>query len=346
MSTFSKCESSTYPIRTLFVDSPEPGDGLLAKSLLWPDRERHKRTTFAVAVCAELFVLAAITGHNSIAMVLGSGCAWGLWWQYRRETSMASEGDRSSRRRRRPAGMLLLLGITITVWTWYLWPVRRHLLPGAGNRSHARNRTSASQRDLSWEGVILWPTLPRKANLPPPPRPHLQSTSAGRMTKPLIIPFSGAYWFFKAPAEAPGARAHVAHESPTGVIIRSSDWHRLMMEAHQELGAPIELSCCRAIELAIRNGDSRPGRIDIAMKLIDSSTKQSENLGSRLVLSSMMPNLSMDRPAVDEVLHYRIPASPHIRQFDQIQIVFEPSQERSFGGVQIAIQEFRLLPEY
>ena len=153
MSTFSKCESSAYPIRTLFVDSPEPGDGLLAKSLLWPDRERHKRTTFAIAVCAELFVLAAITGHSPIAMILGSGCAWGLWWQYRRETSMASEGDRSSRGRRWPAGMLLLLGITITVWTWYLWPVRRHLPPGAGNRSHARNRTSASQRDLSWRAL-------------------------------------------------------------------------------------------------------------------------------------------------------------------------------------------------
>jgi hypothetical protein len=166
------------------------------------------------------------------------------------------------------------------------------------------------------------------------------------MTKPLVIPFSGAYWFFKAPASAPSAKAHVVSGNPTAVIIRSTDWNRLMMEAHQELSAPIELSCCRAIEVAIHNADSRPGRIEIAMKLIDSSTRQTEDLGSRVVMSSTAANLSIDRPAIDEVLQYRVPVNSHIHKFDQIQVVFETSRERSFGGTQIAIKEFKLLPAY
>jgi hypothetical protein len=90
----------------------------------------------------------------------------------------------------------------------------------------------------------------------------------------------------------------------------------------------------------------RPGGIDIALKLIDSSTARSENLGLRPVVSNLASEFRLDRPPIDEVLRYRIPANTLIRQFDQIEIVFEPSPERSLGGEQIAIREFRLLPEY
>ena len=346
MLSFSGCDTSAYRIRALsLADATRPGEDLLLKGLLPQDSERRRWMECSIAVCAEASALAGITGHGSIAMILCSGCLWALWWHYRKETSTGGDCDLSQHDRRSLTSMLLVYAILIAGWAWYLWPAKGNAM-GAGKISHARTRRPLTQHETSWDGIILWPNPPRKAKIDPPPMPHSSSMSVGRITKPLVIPFSGAYWFFKSPATAPSAKAHVAHGNPTAVIIRSSDWHRLEMEANQGLSVPIDLRCCRAIELAIRNGDSRPGRINIAMRLIDSSAARSENLGSRPVSSSMASELLMDRPPIDEVLQYRIAANPHIRQFDQIQIVFEPSPGRSLGGEQIAIREFRFLPKY
>jgi len=120
------------------------------------------------------------------------------------------------------------------------------------------------------------------------------------------------------------------------------------MEAHQRLSPPIDLRCCRELDLSILNADDRPGTIRIAVELVDSSSPhvQSEDLGVRPVRSSMPPEFSLNRRPVDEVLKFPIPPNPAIRQFDEIEVIFLPSKERSLGGAQIAIRSFQLLPSW
>lgn len=136
----------------------------------------------------------------------------------------------------------------------------------------------------------------------PPPRGPL--ARAAPLSKPLLIPFDGMYWYLRSPAKAPGRHAHVAHGSPARVDIHSADWHPLVMEAHQHLASPIDARCCRELDLYILNADDRPGAIRIAVELIDSSSShvQSEDPGVCPVLSSMSPEFSLNRPPTKAVL--------------------------------------------
>jgi hypothetical protein len=163
-----------------------------------------------------------------------------------------------------------------------------------------------------------------------------------------VIPFDGAYWYLGSSASKPGRDAHVERGSPTDVDIHTTDWRPLIMKAHQQLAYPLDSRCCRELDLAILNADNRPGAIRIAVQLIDSTSShtQSEALGVRAVRSSMPPEFSLNRPPTSEVLKYPIPAKSPIRHFNQIEVIFLPSPERSRGGSQIAIRNFQLLPAW
>ena len=78
------------------------------------------------------------------------------------------------------------------------------------------------------------------------------------------------------------------------------------MEAHQYLGYPIKMDCCNAIRLAIQNADDRPGAIYMEILLKDTTSKESstQSLGSLVVPSSEDRHMSLNRPAVQEVLSF------------------------------------------
>ena len=348
---FSGSKSFAHAGSTFLLDGarqPNESDVVFPlASLNTRGNERRIGAPCAMAICVEVALLAIATGRDLFVTVSISGCCFALEWYYRREL-IASE-ERGDQDHDRWSLIRVLLAVVFLI-AGAIW----HWLPAGGTTDHGvpgragypKAGTAANRLNTSWVGIILWPAAPQKAKITPPPPSHTPDTTAGRFAKPLVIPFSGSYWYFKAPAKAPGLQAHVVHQSPTTVIIHSSDWHRLTMEAHQKLGEPIDLSCCREIDLGIRNADTRPGRIDIALKLIDSSTGQSQPLGLQPVLSSTAANSRLDRPPTDEVLRYRLPRNSRLSRFDEIAVVFEPAPERSIGGEQIAVREFRLLPEY
>jgi hypothetical protein len=176
------------------------------------------------------------------------------------------------------------------------------------------------------------------------PRNGLSET--GRAAKPLVIPFDGPYWYFKAPSRRPGPRAHVAHGKPTDVTIRSSDWAPLLMEAHQNLGSSIDLSCCSAIDVAITNADTRPGKIAIGLVLTDSNSpvKPSQSLAEQTIVSSEADLIPINRSPVKEVLRFPISRLGPLRRFNEITLVFLPAKERSRGGAKVSIQNFTLIP--
>jgi len=297
--------------------------------------------SLAIALCAEGAALAAVTGHGALCALLLVGGVWAFGWR-----AAEASGAKSGAREHFPglmgavAALALLLAASLTT------PWRTGAVQGAGDAVAGRNSGGPRPaEDSSWVGVILWPKMPRAVKVVAPP-PLERAAAIESMRRPLVIPFEGAYWYFRSPAKGPGARAHIARGSPAAVDIHSSDWHPLIMEAHQALGAPIDLRCCGELDLVIENHDNRPGRIGIAVNLIDTSSGgvASEDLGARPVVSSEPGEFSLNRPPVEETLRYAIPADASLARFNEIEVVFLPAAERSLGGVQIAIREFRLLP--
>ena len=202
-----------------------------------------------------------------------------------------------------------------------------------------------SQTHGGYFGIIL--ILPPKSREKiVPPAPVNRTSFSGVPAKPTIIPFDGAYWYFKAPDHRPRANARIVHGDPTKANIHSTDLVPLKMEAHQYLGTPIELSCCRVLRLAIQNADDREGEISIEVLLKDTAGKESfpQSLGTLVVPSSKGGHSILGRPPVEETLDFPIPPSAHGRQFDEITVAIKPSWERMLAGAHIAVQHFELVP--
>jgi hypothetical protein len=311
-----------------------------------PCELRSHRWRFVwIALCAECFVVAFAADNLILAGSLLVGCCGGLLWQF-----LVDPPQWNGRRLETHAVafalvMVLFLGAVVLF-------LRTQITAGDG--MGAPTRSSAKPKQMgsdtihsSYQGVILWPQLPRKAKVVPP-LPHQETIAVTSISKPLVIPFQGAYWYFRDPAKRPSPTAHIMRGLPTEVALHSSDDNRLIMEAHQKLDRPIELSCCREIDLKILNADNVPGDISIGLVLIDSTVRGSvsQTLGSRKVKSSERPIFSLSRPPVEETLRFMIPARARIQRFDELKVVLEPSFERALGGVKISVREFRLLPAY
>jgi hypothetical protein len=135
------------------------------------------------------------------------------------------------------------------------------------------------------------------------------------------------------------------HSKPTMVDIHSTDWHPLLMEAHQNLSSTINLDCCREIDVTITNADNHPGRIVIGVALPDSGSpgNPSQYLGDKTIASSEAAHFSMDREAVEETLLFPIPHG-RLRHFDQITVVFLPAKEHALGGAKVSVEHFKLIP--
>lgn len=308
----------------------------------------RSRLALSVSLCAEGSAVAAISGHDAICGLFLLVGVSAITWIYRAESHLSDRTNRRSRSCRfltvGAAIMVPAIGLLLLIYRPY-----HGISAQMGTPKQSigyQNAQRAGGSDDSYVAVILWPKHPRDVKVVSP-SPHRQSATVARPKKPFVIPFEGVYWYLRAPAKAPGPDAHFAHGSPTRINIHSTDWwHPLIMEAHQRLFTPIEVHCCRELDLSILNADQRPGAISIAVELIDSSSPHVKllDLGSRPVLSSMAPEFSLNRSPTNEVLKYAIPANPAIRHFNEIEVIFLLSRERSLGGAQIAIRSFTLMP--
>ena len=196
-----------------------------------------------------------------------------------------------------------------------------------------------------YSGVIL--TLPAKPHPRiEPPTPSDETDFSTALPKPVIIPFDGAYWYFKQPDTRPKADARIQHGDPIKANVRSTDHRELTMEAHQTLPNPISGDCCHAMRIELLNGDDRPGLIRIELLLRDTSGKPDSSLllGSIPIPSSQLQHVPLNRPPVPESLRFQMPATARGRRFDEITVVIKPSSERALAGSKIAIQNFVLVP--
>jgi hypothetical protein len=297
-----------------------------------------------LAICAQAALILAIADLPFLACILLSMCLSLLVWRW-------SALDTSAIKQFAGRGQSILFGAFAICFTVLA------LIPWIAGKSYGSNKlprkpaliahesTESAVPGSDYVGIILWPPPIKKTEIVPP-RPHSTSFAIGKASQPVVIPFDGQYWYFKAPSKRPGPRAHVAHGKAMYVNVRSTDSAPLLMEAYQNLGTAIDLECCSEIDVAITNADVRPGTIALGIRLGDSDSigEPSQDLGERTIVSSKAAQIPLNRPPVEEVLRFPIPRPTTIHRFDEITIVFLSSGERARAGAKVSIQSFTLIP--
>jgi len=297
-----------------------------------------------LAICGQAALILAIMDQPVSAGILLSMCLSMLVWRWSALVGSAIKQFAD----RRQSVLLCAFAIYFTVLALLPWVVGKSLASKKTAHKPALITHEARESDVpgsDYVGVILWPPPIKKTEIVPP-KPHSTSFAIGRASKPVVIPFDGQYWYFKAPSKRPGPRAHIAHGRATYVNVHSTDSAPLSMEAYQNLGTAIDLGCCSEIDIAITNADVRPGTIALGIRLSDSDSigEPSLDLGERTIVSSNAPQISLNRPPVDEILRFPIPRSTTIHQFNEITIIFLSSRERAQAGAKVSIQSFTLIP--
>jgi hypothetical protein len=312
--------------------------------------------TFFIALCAQASLIFAFAGMRTLASVLLSICLFVLLW--RRSASDSSTARKTAGKRPLLLRLILLSVFAIFITALALIPVgggyfgsRLQGLFGRGNvlPKPPIARPQAKNLDSSYVGIVLWPPPKEKTEIIAP-TPHAHTFGVGSTSKPLVISFDGPYWYFdsEAPRKTPGPQARIEHGKPTDLSINfhTVDWDPLLMEAHQNLGSSIDLGCCSEMDIAITNADTRPGKIELGVRLTDSTSpgKQSQFLGLREIASSEAARISIKRSPVQEILRFPISQSGEVHRFDEITVVFLPAKERDFAGAKVSIQTFMLIP--
>lgn len=304
----------------------------------------RQAAAFAAVLCAEAGAATGISRHllsGTLLVVLASGV---LLYVFRENWKMRSNEPTTRR-------ALSLAALAVVFTAVGLLPfVRRGYAGGlasgrfAANASHALSQTRARTLEDGYIAIELWPEQKPATLLAP--IPVRKGTAAGKKNSPQVIPFSGVYWFFKAPDLTLPPAPREAHGSPEMFNIHSTDRRALSMQARQNLGTLVDLSCCSRIRIGIRNSDHYPGTVSIELVLTDTAApgRPSISLGRKLVRSTRPWTLYDHRSPASEVLEYAVPPNSRIHRFDEVMVIFWLDRDRSFAAAKMGIENFVLVP--
>lgn len=332
VATLALTVSAAGLLRWRGVKVPTPIPKRVEASVISPPLEPPSRRGLFYLTCAGALILAAIMAegtHRAVAAgVFMAGAAAVALGQISPE-----ERERIGGRHRRASGVLALL---LTIFGLIRWGMRSWLPPGDDYASSVQ--AAAPDRrpdDLTFRGVILFVEKPVEKIVPPSPA-ALKSGFADPRREPLVIPFSGVYWFLLAPDRLPPATALLQHGSPDELFYRVNDRRPMVMEAHQNLGRHLDISCCAAFDVDIVNVDPHPGSVFVEVRLGHMS------LGVQPVQSSVFPQFGETKPR-HETLHFPISAG-RFGSFDEITVRFHLIPPRGTRSARMAIQRFVLRP--
>ncbi|HTS37953.1 MAG TPA: hypothetical protein VMH04_19915 [Candidatus Solibacter sp.] len=343
-----------------------PGQDALIHSLHPDDlplRFKHSaQISTGAAFAAQIGVLATLRGYMWAGTVLVMASfaiwSWTFAWYAERNDDLELKPAITARKLTAAALAILFtaaglmpflrssggLGTSSRPRTW-------HLLPRHGGGPYPAQATgtrpSPGHEGEGNAGIILWAGKKTYTKLvaPVPVRDNW-NLAKGSAADPLVIPFDGVYWFFKAPDMRPPINSREAQGSPEAVNIRSTDRRPLSIEAYDHLAHSIDLNCCSKIEIAIRNADRYPDTVSMELVLINTALpeKPSQSLG-RLAVKSTRPWKLYEEPvASSETLNFAIPPSRSLRRFDELKIVFRLDRARADAGARIGIDHFVLVP--
>lgn len=307
---------------------------------------------YVIAGCIYAGAYAQRDGAHLVAGLLCAFAAFLFAWNWKLPEPATED------RIRREAGWRLArtgaLAILLTAWALMLGVAHRsaagYAALAADNgdsgsvKAHNGKRGESTLGPGGFESVILWPFPPKKQIIAPVPAPR--NYLGLEKSRPTVIRFDGAYWYFQPPDAEPGRTAHQAHGTPLSVNLQSSNSFPLVMEAHQRLIGPVRLSRCGEIDVTIQNRDNLRGEISLGVLLADSTLPKKATLYlGRKDIQTSLPGFFYFKPSpVFETLRFAVPATGAIRKFDEITIMLLPEVEHSMVGPRIAIEQFELQP--
>jgi len=212
--------------------------------------------------------------------------------------------------------------------------------------SHPRPVKQQASEEHSSEGyraIVLWP-LQKKEKVIPSPLSSIHPSSRNN-ARPWIIPFYGPYWYFKILGESPGPKARITRGDPLKVNVRSTNREPLLMEAHQNLADPVDLACCREIQVVFKNV-VQMGATDVGILLTYSHSKgkPSLNLGIKYVASNGADQALGIVSPVEETVSFPFPKSGKISKFDQITVILLSNAKHLTTGRKVAVERFIMIP--
>lgn len=332
------CVRGLAPLRPGFEPDNEPGPFALL-----PRSDSGWGQAFAIAVCVEGALVLADRKAIFPATVLAGVGGFLLVWKW-----FASLLARPQPGVERPAGRAAIATVVALLVLIPLLLMQFVPPNAADSTAEAAGRTrSAPAPDSSdaYRGVVLFTVKEKEKVLPPVPLER--NMLFAERAKPVVIRFDGAYWYFQAPRGGPGLHPHIAQGDPVAESIYSTGWIPLAMQAHQTLAEPVDLRSSRAMMVTVKNGDNRPGRVDMGVVLTDSELigKPSVYLGTAPLSSTEAGHFAIKAKPVEEELRFAIPEGTKIKKFDQITVFYFPDAQRSTLGARIGIEQFELLPK-
>ncbi len=117
------------------------------------------------------------------------------------------------------------------------------------------------------------------------------------------------------------------------------------MEAHQQLSGPIDMTCCREIQVVFRN-DTSLGALGVGLSLTDSHSpgRMSQMLGVRFVDANPLEYGPAHAAPVEERLSFMFPAQSRIKKFDEITVTLLPDPRRLTTGRKVEVVRFVIEP--
>lgn len=225
-----------------------------------------------------------------------------------------------------------------------LWPKPEAIPAGSKGKNGRPSRVSPHP------GMILRPE-PRETVTLVPPLPRLlkfdsKLSKPRPLSKPLTIPFFGVYWLYRRSDRTLPPDAIEANGDPSTVSFRTTDMTPMAMEARQNLGIVVDLTCCKAIEVAIHNADRRSNTVQIELVLINTTVPEhpSESLGKLDVRSTPENDPDSGRTPAEEVLTFPVPPGIQLNRFDEIVIRFHLQPPRRPWSAQMSVDRLRLIP--
>ncbi|HEY3706619.1 MAG TPA: hypothetical protein VGL22_16270 [Terracidiphilus sp.] len=305
---------------------------------------------YLLAVCVYAAGWAIADGANmTAAALLASGTCL-----FRMKTVFApSRGVRKPSEYRRAAlrlGFLILPAVLVTFWALLDGVAHRNRseafgtaqgaakLPGSSAQTKKQDAPS-THIGSGFESIVLWPYPPKKEIVAPLQPAELLAPGT---TQPLVIRFTGEYWYLQPPDLRPTQQAHRANGTPLDLHIASANSFPLMMQAHQYLRSQVRIARCREIRVQVESREPVPGAVVLAVWLKDSSgtSERALYLGQQPITEVG----SLTASPAQQTLVFAIPPSAKMRIFNEIALEMLPDTDHQRVGPRVAIRQFELVP--
>jgi len=165
----------------------------------------------------------------------------------------------------------------------------------------------------------------------------------GSAARSFSIPFDGQYWMYRWLYRLPPINSVHRKGSPANISFSTLDHWPLMMEAHQKFDQPIDLRCCRAVRVEIRNADRDTAGLVLELTAINGEGPVRPTLLGRAAVQSKPDTSKPTAAAVPETLEFAIPGEI-TDNCSELKLVFRRDGPQKYRSARVAIDRFVLVP--